>query len=76
MSGKKSVAVALPLSQPLIPDGAYARIEAKMMIEIPLPMPRFVICSPIHMSSVVPPVSVSTMMISRPELRSAARPAT
>ena len=31
-------------------------------------MPRFVICSPIHMSSVVPPVSVMTMMISRPAL--------
>jgi hypothetical protein len=29
-------------------------------------MPRFVICSPIHMSSAVPAVSVRTMMISRP----------
>ena len=35
---------------------------------MPLPMPRFVICSPIHISSVVPAVSVGTMMISRPAL--------
>ena len=31
-------------------------------------MPRFVICSPIHMSSVVPAVSVRTMITSRPAL--------
>ena len=68
MIGKKRRAVVPPLIQPLIPDGAYARIEAKMRIEIPLPMPRFVICSPIHMSSAVPPVSVRMMMSSRPAL--------
>ncbi len=34
-------------------------MPAKMMSEMPLPMPRLVICSPIHMSSIVPLVSVS-----------------
>ena len=65
-SGKNSRADVPPLIQPLIPVGAYARIEAKIRIEIPLPMPRFVICSPIHMSSAVPPVSVRMMMMRRP----------
>ena len=37
------------------------RIEAKIRIEMPLPMPRFVISSPIHISSVVPAVSVTTI---------------
>ena len=69
MSGKNSRAVVPPLIQPLIPDGAYARIEAKISSEIPLPMPRFVICSPIHMSSAVPPVSVRMMMMRRPVLK-------
>jgi hypothetical protein len=35
---------------------------------MPLPIPRFVICSPIHMSSVVPAVSVRTMISSLPAL--------
>ena len=39
-----------------------------MMIEIPLPTPRFVICSPIHMSSAVPAVRVAMMIIIRPTL--------
>ena len=40
------------------------------MSERPLPMPRAVICSPIHISSIVPPVSVITvvMMKKRPGL--------
>ena len=42
------------------------RIEAKISSEMPLPMPRFVISSPIHISSVVPAVSVTTISTSRP----------
>ena len=45
----------------LIPAGAEVRIEAKMSSEMPLPIPRFVISSPIHMSSTVPAVSEITM---------------
>jgi hypothetical protein len=39
--------------------------DAKMMSDMPLPMPRWVIASPIHMSSAVPAVSVSTMSSTR-----------
>lgn len=34
-------------------------MPAKMMREMPLPMPRSVICSPIHMMKIVPVVHVS-----------------
>ena len=36
-------------------------IEAKMSSEIPLPIPRWVISSPSHISSTVPAVSEMTM---------------
>ena len=35
-------------------------MPAKMISEMPLPTPRLVICSPIHISSMVPPVRVMT----------------
>ena len=34
-------------------------MPAKMMSDMPLPMPRSVICSPSHMMNIVPVVSVS-----------------
>ena len=74
MSGKNSFSIGPPLYQALIPAGALARIEAKISSEMPLPTPRFVISSPIHMSSVVPAVSVRTIRTSRPGVRVAARP--
>ena len=37
-------------------------MPAKMMSEMPLPMPRSVICSPSHMMNAVPVVSVTTVM--------------
>ena len=40
--------------------GKPATMPAKMISEMPLPTPRLVICSPIHISSMVPPVSVMT----------------
>ncbi len=33
-------------------------MPAKMISEMPLPMPRWVICSPSHIRNIVPPVSV------------------
>ena len=45
-----------------------------MMIEMPLPTPRFVISSPIHMSSVQPAVSVTTISTMRPEFVSSTLP--
>ena len=39
--------------------GKLTTIPAKMMSDMPLPMPRSVICSPSHMMNMVPVVSVS-----------------
>ncbi len=39
-----------------------ATMPAKMMSEMPLPMPRSVICSPIHMMNAVPAASESMVM--------------
>ena len=46
---------------PAIADGRSATMPAKMMSEMPLPMPREVICSPSHIRNMVPPVSVITV---------------
>ena len=64
--GKKSFSTGPPLIHALIPAGAEVRIEAKIRSEMPLPTPRFVIISPIHISSVVPAVSVITIRTIRP----------
>jgi hypothetical protein len=68
ITGRKSFSVAPPLIHAVTPDGIVARIDAKISSEIPLPIPRFVINSPIHMSSVVPAVSVTMISTSRPVL--------
>ena len=39
-------------------DGRLATMPAKMISEMPLPMPRSVICSPSHIRNAVPEVSV------------------
>ena len=44
-----------------IPFGIRATMLAKIISEIPLPMPRWVISSPIHISSTVPAVSEITI---------------
>ena len=69
MSGKNSFSIGPPFHQAWMPVGSAVRMEAKMMSEIPLPTPRFVISSPIHMRSVQPAVSVSTMITNRPAVR-------
>ncbi len=43
-------------------DGMAATMPAKMMSEMPFPMPRSVICSPSHMMKAVPVVSVMTVI--------------
>ena len=40
--------------------GISATMPTKMMSEMPLPMPRAVICSPSHIRNMVPPTSVMT----------------
>ena len=41
--------------------GRAATMPEKMISETPLPTPRAVICSPIHISSIVPPTRVTTV---------------
>ena len=41
--------------------GMRSTMPAKMIRETPLPMPDSVICSPSHMTKMVPAVSVSTV---------------
>ena len=43
--------------------GSPAAMPAKMISEMPLPMPRSVICSPSHITKTVPAVSVIAVMI-------------
>ena len=40
--------------------GSSATMPAKMISEMPLPMPRAVICSPSHIRNIVPPTRVTT----------------
>ena len=47
--------------------GSCATMPAKMMSDMPLPMPRSVICSPSHMMSVEPAVIVSTVIRRKPQ---------
>ena len=72
ISGKKSFSIGPPFHQAAIPSGAPVRIEAKMSSEMPLPIPRLVISSPIHISSVVPTVSVMMISVIRPRSASSA----
>ena len=51
-----------------MPPGIEAAIEAKIISEMPLPMPRWVISSPIHMRRVAPAVSEITISITLPKL--------
>jgi hypothetical protein len=39
-------------------EGSSATMPERMISEMPLPMPREVICSPSHIRNMVPPVSV------------------
>ncbi len=45
-----------------MPAGMRSTIPAKMINEIPLPIPRSVICSPSHITNSVPVVRVSTVV--------------
>ncbi len=47
--------------------GSPTMIPAKMISDMPLPMPRSVICSPSHMTKVVPVVSVRTVIRRNPQ---------
>jgi hypothetical protein len=44
------------------PDGMLTTIPEKMISEMPLPMPRSVICSPSHIRNMVPVTRVTTVV--------------
>ena len=46
-------------------EGSSATMPAKMISEMPLPMPRSVICSPSHIRNTVPAIKVT--IVSEPE---------
>src|SRR5690242_20683458 len=46
-------------------EGSSATMPDRMMSEMPLPMPREVICSPSHIRNMVPPVSVMVVDIKK-----------
>jgi hypothetical protein len=48
-------------------DGMLVTMPAKMMSEMPLPMPRSLICSPSHMMNDVPAVSVMMVLKRKPQ---------
>ena len=50
-----------------MPCGMRAAIDAKIISEMPLPMPRWVISSPSHMISTVPAVSETTITKTEPK---------
>jgi hypothetical protein len=51
------------------PFGMPDAIDAKIISEIPLPMPRWVISSPSHIRSTQPAVSVMTITKTRPNVK-------
>ena len=52
-------------SVPATAEGSCATMPEMMISEVPLPMPRWVICSPSHIRNMVPPVSVITVECGR-----------
>ena len=51
---------------PPMAPGSPATIPAKMIIEMPLPMPRSVTCSPSHIRNMVPVTRLMTAIIRKP----------
>ncbi|MNY47123.1 hypothetical protein D3C86_1823650 [compost metagenome] len=54
-------------SRPPIELGKPAARPAKIRIEMPLPKPRSVICSPSHIKNMVPAVKLTTAVIRNPK---------
>ena len=68
--GSDSFSNTLPFSHAEMAVGIEVRIEQKISSDWPLPTPRRVMYSPIHISSVDPAVSVSTIRMNTRAFRS------
>jgi len=53
-------------SVPPTAEGSPATMPAKMISEMPLPMPRSVTCSPSHMRNMVPVTNVTVVVNTKP----------
>ena len=62
-------------SKPPIALGRPAAMPAKIRIEMPLPRPRSVICSPSHIRNIVPAVRLTTAVMRKPKPGFMTRPA-
>ena len=58
---------------PPIADGKPATIPAKIIIDIPLPIPLSVICSPSQIKNIVPVTNVTTPVMKKPKPGSSTR---
>ena len=56
-------------SRPTMALGRPATMPAMMMSDVPLPTPRAVICSPSHIRNMVPPTSVTTVVMRKNDAR-------
>ncbi len=54
-------------SRPPIALGSPAAMPAKIRMEMPLPRPRSVICSPSHIRNIVPAVRLTTAVMRKPK---------
>ena len=61
-------------SSPPIALGMPAAMPAKIRIEMPLPRPRSVICSPSHIRNMVPAVRLTTAVMRKPKPGASTRP--
>ncbi len=62
-----SVPARTLLKSSTTPLGRPTMMPAKMISEMPLPMPRSVICSPSHITNTVPVVSVRMIIRRKPQ---------
>ncbi len=70
MTMKSTIDTTLCVSSFWVPDGMRDTMLMKIMIDMPLPMPRAVMSSPSHMTATAPATRVVTMRAPRHQLRS------
>ena len=61
-------------ARPPIALGRPAAMPAKIRIEMPLPRPRSVTCSPSHIRNIVPAVRLTTAVMRKPKPGTSTRP--
>ena len=70
MARNSTIETMLCVSSFSVPDGMRDTMLMKIMIDMPLPMPRAVMSSPSHITATAPATRVETMRAARHQLRS------